>query len=68
MIPKSVNPNRIKDNFKASAVKLDEEDMERIRALDRNLRLLTFSWQIKQSNPSEDLWDTASDAAFVTQK
>ncbi|KAL5516324.1 hypothetical protein EMCRGX_G001617 [Ephydatia muelleri] len=68
VIPKSVNPNRIKDNFKASAVKLNDEDMERIRALDRNLRLLTFSWQIKQSNPSEDLWDTASDAAFVTQK
>ena len=68
MIPKSVNPNRIKDNFKASAVKLDDEDMKKISALDRNLRLLTFSWHIRQSNPNEDLWDTASDAAFVIQK
>ena len=44
VILKSVNPNRISDNFKASAVKLDDEDMEMIRALDRNLRLLIFSW------------------------
>ena len=65
MIPKSVNPDRIRDNLKATAVKLDEDDLKRLKDLDRNTRFLTFSWNLKESNPNEDLWDTASDAAFV---
>ena len=68
VIPKSVNPDRIRDNFKATAIKLDEDDIRRIRALDRNTRFLTFAWFLKQSSSVEDLWDTASDAAVVIQK
>ena len=38
MIPKSVNAARIAENFKSLEVKLDEEDMRRIKEVDRNTR------------------------------
>ena len=63
VIPKSVNPDRIRDNFKATAVKLDEDDLTKLKALDRNTRFLKFSSFQTKSN--EDFWDTATDAAFV---
>ena len=40
VIPKTVNPARIIENLKSTEVKLDPEDMRRLRELDRNGRLL----------------------------
>ena len=39
VIPKSVNPKRIADNFKATQVLLDADEIKRIRAIDKNTRL-----------------------------
>jgi len=41
VIPKSVNPLRIQENFKSLNVKLNEEDVLQINLLDRNQRIAT---------------------------
>ena len=39
VIPKSVNTKRIAENFKATQVLLDADEIKRIRAIDKNARL-----------------------------
>lgn len=39
VIPKTVNPVRLVENFKGTEVTLDDEDMSRIRAIDKKCRL-----------------------------
>ena len=69
MIPKSVSPDRIRDNLKATEVRLDTEDLQRLRTLDRSLRFLTFSWAVKAGpTHDEEIWNACSDEAFVVQK
>ena len=68
MIPKSVSPDRIRDNLKATEVRLDTGDLQRLGTLDRNLRFFTFSWAVKAGTHDEELWNTSSDKAFVVQK
>jgi len=40
VIPKSTNPDRIRQNLESAEVKLDQADMERIATLDRHYRYL----------------------------
>ena len=41
MIPKTVTPSRITENLKATEIKLDAEDMKRLRELEsKNFRLI----------------------------
>ena len=35
MIPKSVNPKRIAENYKATQIQLDDSDIQKIKALDK---------------------------------
>ena len=51
MIPKSVTPQRIKENFEAKDIVLDLEDIKRINALNRGRRVYTDPdncWFVKQ--------------------
>jgi diketogulonate reductase-like aldo/keto reductase len=41
MIPKSSNPNRLKDNFDALTIKLDQTDLDDILALNKGTRVYT---------------------------
>ena len=44
VIPKTVTPSRITENYKATEVKLDAEDMKRLRELEsKNFRLISVS-------------------------
>lgn len=41
MIPKTVTPSRITENLKGTEIKLDAEDMKRLRELEsKNFRIL----------------------------
>jgi len=55
MIPKSVTPSRIKDNFEAQYIKLSDEDMKKIDALSFGERVYT--------DPDNSLW-----GAYVENK
>ena len=35
VIPKSVNPKRIAENYKATQIQLDDGDVQKIKALDK---------------------------------
>lgn len=44
VIPKSVSPERIKQNFEAQNINLDTEDMEKIKTLNENYRYVDGSF------------------------
>ena len=43
VIPKTVTPARITENLKSTELKLDQEDMRRLRGVDKNFRQLVVS-------------------------
>ncbi|MEM7435844.1 MAG: aldo/keto reductase [Myxococcota bacterium] len=57
VIPKSVNPGRIAENWGAQEVALDESALAALSALDHNHRMVdaTF-WYIGESYSEENLW------------
>lgn len=59
VIPKSVNPGRIRENLAAAEVALDAGDMQRIDALDRKRRYLSGGlWAMDGSSYTvANLWD-----------
>ncbi|WP_028581182.1 aldo/keto reductase [Desulfogranum japonicum] len=59
VIPKSVNPKRIKENIESLSIDLDQEDMEQIASLDRHFRYVTGSFWQPPGSPytMENLWD-----------
>ena len=65
MIPKSVSPDRIRENLKATEVRLDTGDLQRLRTLDRNLRFFTGTFFAKKNVTLEEIWDTVADSNFV---
>ncbi|TAK37361.1 MAG: aldo/keto reductase [Saprospiraceae bacterium] len=59
VIPKSVNPERLRSNFEASNLQLSEEDMAGIAGLDRHYRFVTGSFWTVEGAPQTmlSLWD-----------
>ena len=59
VIPKSVNPERLKQNFEASEITLDADDMARIGELDLHFRFINGStWAHPDTTYTlENLWD-----------
>ncbi len=59
VIPKSVNPTRIQQNFASTEVSLTPEDMEKIATLDRHRRYVSGEfWTVKGGSYTlENLWD-----------
>ena len=58
MIPKSVNAARIAENFKSLEVKLDEEDMRRIKEVDKNTRFLSVRGLVCNISEQSELGDS----------
>jgi alcohol dehydrogenase (NADP+) len=59
VIPKSVNPERIRQNLAAANVPLDAEDMQKIAMLDKHYRFLNGGLWTIEGNPYSQatLWD-----------
>ena len=58
-IPKSVNPQRLRENFAAADLALDNADMAAIAALDRGYRYVDGTFWLNNDSPYTlaELWD-----------
>ena len=59
VIPKSINPTRLKENFETLNIELSEANMEKIAALDKNQRIIdgSFFFAPEKGYTVESLWD-----------
>ncbi|KYZ84583.1 aldehyde oxidoreductase [Alcanivorax sp. KX64203] len=59
VIPKSVNPERLRQNLAAADLELDDGDMDRIAALDKHRRYVSGANWAQPGSPYtlENLWD-----------
>ncbi|MBU0944889.1 MAG: aldo/keto reductase [Proteobacteria bacterium] len=59
VIPKSVNPERMKENLGATEVSLSQDDMEKIAGLDRHRRYVSGDFWSPKGSPytMANLWD-----------
>jgi alcohol dehydrogenase (NADP+) len=58
-IPKSVSPERLRENLAAAAIELSPADLDRIAALDQGLRLVDGSFWLMENSPwtLQSIWD-----------
>lgn len=65
VIPKSVNPSRLKQNLGSEAVQLDDKDLAEIRAMDLNRRYVDGTFWCLENAPYTlaSLWDEDVDSA-----
>ena len=57
VIPKSVTPSRIASNFAVFDFSLDEDDLAKLKALDKNQRLIKgYPW-LREGETYQSLWD-----------
>jgi alcohol dehydrogenase (NADP+) len=61
VIPKSVTPSRLRENFAAGEIELSSVDLERIAGLDRHYRLIAGNFWAVEGGPwtLETIWDDA---------
>ena len=58
VIPKSVTPARIASNFAVFNFSLDEDDIAKLKALDKGQRLIKgYPW-LREGETYQSLWDT----------
>ncbi len=63
VIPKSVNPDRLRSNFEAHKLELSDDDMNRLNDLDRNYRFVTGSFWTVEGSPytQKSLWEESGE-------
>ena len=61
VIPKSVNPARLRENFDAMSLQLTESELQKIAALDRHRRYVLGDFWTTEGSPYtlQSLWDEA---------
>ena len=64
VIPKTVTKERVHQNLAATKVKLTQEDMERLYAINRNVRYVRL-FMVKKGQSQEEYWDIERDAKFM---
>lgn len=59
VIPKSTNPDRIKQNLEAGSIDLDSEDMDKLGKIDKGYRFIDGTFWEKEGNTYdvESLWN-----------
>lgn len=59
VIPKSVNPERIAENLKAESIELSMDQLQRIKALDKDFRYVTGRFWVAEGGPytMDNIWD-----------
>ena len=57
VIPKSIQPQRLKENLDASKVELDDDDMKAIQGLDRHYRFITGKFFELPGNGYVNIYD-----------
>ncbi len=57
VIPKSVHEQRIRENFAAQAVELDDADMEKIASLDKHKRFIDGQIFVNKEAGYNNIWD-----------
>lgn len=59
VIPKSTNPGRLKQNFEAKDINLDQDDMQQIAGMDRHYRFVDGTFWVMEGNSYtlDNLWD-----------
>ena len=63
VIPKSVTESRIIENLKSTDVVLSDDEVQRLKDIDKNFRL--FNFQFFDPENKLNLWDEAQDEAFT---
>ncbi|EDR25522.1 NADPH-dependent alpha-keto amide reductase, putative [Entamoeba dispar SAW760] len=57
VIPKSVHEERIKENGDIFDFELDEDDMEKLRELDKNMKVCDVSFYLTEERKRKEFWD-----------
>ena len=69
MIPRSVTPKRIIENQIATEVILDEDEVQRLVGIDKNIRLFrTAAKFLPKGITLEQMYDNEQDEKFVLKK
>ena len=64
VIPKTVTKERVHQNLAATKVKLSDEDMAKLYAINKNLRYLR-QFMVKAGQSLDEYWDVERDAKFM---
>ena len=66
VIPKSVSESRILENLKATEITLTQEEIDRLKAIDKNLRYFSMKRFLppNSSITVETVWDIVEDEEY----
>ena len=65
VIAKTVNPDRVKENLKSTALSLDAADIEKLRSVNREERNIKGDFIFRRGETEAQFWDTEEDERYV---